>query len=129
MERLTLVLSVPAALSVAVMVSGKVPAAVGVPLKTNVPLPLCVAVIPAGSPVVPALVSGRAEPINRMAEYAFPTIPGCSCGVTNCGAAKAAKLVSMPTSAKTDLKSCWMLCVRVLMGNPFDVNVVAVSIA
>ena len=51
MVRLTVVLSVPALVSVALTVRVNVPAAVGVPLMAMLPLPLWVNVSPAGKPV------------------------------------------------------------------------------
>ena len=72
MVRVTLALSVPPPLSIAVTESVKAPAAAGVPLMANVPLPLCVVVNPAGSPKTLALDSGRAEPINRLPVYVCP---------------------------------------------------------
>ena len=81
----TLVFRVLDALLDAVNVSGKLPRAVGVPVMAMVPLPLCIAVNPAGNPLTPAAVSGSTEPIIKLAEYACPWIASGNCGVTSIG--------------------------------------------
>ena len=67
MVRLTVVLSAPALVSVALTVRVDVPDAVGVPMMAMLPLPLWVAVRPAGKPVTPALLSATLALIIRLA--------------------------------------------------------------
>ena len=61
-----MVLSVPD-VSVAMTETVKFPDAVGVPLMAMLPLPFWVADNPVGNPVTPALDSGSADPINKLA--------------------------------------------------------------